>query len=370
VLYTWIGYPLLLWLIAKLARKQSRQQPRTSKRPRVSLVIAVHNGGFYLERKIENCLSLEYPRENLEIIVASDGSTDETDTIAQRYSDRGISLYRSPQWIGKTAVQNLVIPAAAGEVIVLTDVATSLSPEFLVHISAPFEDSQVGCVVGELSWRKSGTTGLSHQTSAYWRYETFVRRLESTLGILCQASGQCMAFRKDLFRDMPPFVGDDGIIPRDVCVQGYKVVHTPDALAWDEASPSLRRELRNRARMTQRNLMATFVRLQLLNPVAHPLLAWSLVSHKLLRWLTPYTSFLAILAGVFLLPSLLYLILYSVGSFLFLVALVGLITPSLRDRAKPVAWLTSLLVVNVGLAIGVYRGLTWRRMSRYMPTQP
>ncbi len=283
-LYTWGGYALLLWL----ARHMFSTRPKSgSFAPVVSMIVAVHNEESEIAAKLEDCLRLEYPRDRLEILVASDGSTDRTEAIVEEFAsrERRISLLRC-QRSGKSGAQNLAVQHARGEVLVFTDAGTRTRPNVLQALVSNFSDSRVGMATGVVYFGHPGEAVLKGQ-GFYWSYEFFLRQAESDIGILATATGTSLAMRRELFRPMASCYGDDCILPLDVRLQGYRVVQEPAAVVYDTMPHTVESELRSRVRMTARNWTGTLSRPALLNPFRFPLTALGLFSHKLLRWLTP-----------------------------------------------------------------------------------
>jgi cellulose synthase/poly-beta-1,6-N-acetylglucosamine synthase-like glycosyltransferase len=284
--YTWAGYPGLLWIMASAFARPSM---RRRSQPTVSIIIAAHNEEACIGAKVSNCLSLEYPRECLEVIVASDGSTDKTDQIVRELarSDPRIRLLASEGRVGKSGAQNLAAEQARGDLLFLTDANTRTPPEVLRILASNFGDPQVGLVSATIHFI-TGADAVSKGQSLYWRYEYFLRQAESDIGILATGSGAAFVIRRDLYSPIPPRYGDDCILPLDVRLKGYLVLHDPQAVVFDSAPHSVAGELRSRIRMTARNWTGTLSRPSLLNPFRFPLTALGLISHKLLRWLTPF----------------------------------------------------------------------------------
>jgi len=286
VCYTWAGYPGLLWILAKTF---SRPLIRGRYEPTVSIIIAAHNEEACIADKLDNCLQLRYPRDFLEIIVASDNSTDGTDEIVRQFaaSDPRIRLLKSEGRAGKSGVQNLAAEQARGDLLFLTDANTRMPPEVLRLLADNFADPRVGLVSATVHF-VTGSDAVSKGQGMYWHFEYFLRQAESNLGILATGGGAAMAIRRELYSPIPPRYGDDCILPLDVRLKGYLVLNDPQAVVFDSSPHSVAGELRSRVRMTARNWTGTLSRPALLNPFRFPVTALGLISHKLLRWLTPF----------------------------------------------------------------------------------
>lgn len=294
-LYTWIGYPAVVRALAKV---RARIPIRGNRVPTVSIIIAAHNEEGHIAAKLRNSLSLDYPADCLEIMVASDGSTDRTDPIVEEFSasDPRIRLLRTEGRAGKSGAQNLAATQARGELLFLTDTQTRVPENVLELLVSNFADPPVGLVSATVQFA-TGTDAVSRGQSLYWRYEYFLRQAESDVGILATGGGAAMMLRRELYSQIPPRYGDDCILPLDVRLKGYRVLNDPAAIVFDTSPRSVSDELRSRIRMTARNWAGTLSRPALLNPFRFPATALGLISHKLLRWLTPLLLLLIFLAN-------------------------------------------------------------------------
>lgn len=279
--YTWLVYPVIL----SLFRTRKSRPALGQGQPHVTVLITVRNGAEKIVERLENVLDQDYAQDRLRVFVANDGSTDETSDRARSISDRRVTVVDFPH-AGKSVTQNAALERISDEIIVVTDVDTGFTPGFLKAITSRFADPKIGCVSGRLHFIKSSET-VSESQSLYWRYEIWMRRKESEMGLLATATGACMAFRRELFRPLLPSCGEDCTVPLDAVDQGFLVVHADDAVAYDRQPDTAKGELKARARMTSRNLRGTLTYPQLLSPWLHPGYAFSLWSHKLLRWATP-----------------------------------------------------------------------------------
>ena len=177
LLYTYAGYPLLLLIVSTF-------RPLTVRvgdyQPTVSLIITAYNEELDLAAKLENTLTLDYPHELIEIIVASDCSTDRTDDIVREFAARGVRLHRQPQRLGKTAAQNAAVERAGGEIVVFSDATTLYQPDVLRILMPNFADSSVGCATGRVVYNDAATSSVGHGTRSYWSYEFLIKKGESS----------------------------------------------------------------------------------------------------------------------------------------------------------------------------------------------
>ena len=283
LVYIYAGYPLLVWVLAQLFGREPQRRDIT---PTVSLLIPAYNEAAHIEQKLENSLALAYPRDRLEIVVASDGSTDQTNAIVERFRGAGVRLLAMPDNIGKAAMLSRVVPSLTGEIVVFSDASSQLEPGALRQLVRSFADARVGCVSGGYRLR-SGDTLRDDGEGLYWRYEAFIKRQESHLHSILGGHGAFYAVRRALFQALPPAaVNDDYLIPMRVVEQGYRAVYEPSAVAWERELVSMRGEFARRRRIAAGNCQQMIELRWLLNPV-RGWVAFCFISHKVLRTLAP-----------------------------------------------------------------------------------
>jgi cellulose synthase/poly-beta-1,6-N-acetylglucosamine synthase-like glycosyltransferase len=286
LVYTLVGYPLLLALVARLRFRPVRKQfePKT-----VTVLLPVRNGERWIRRKLDSLLALTYPRELLQIVVISDGSTDATDEIGREYeTSSGIEWVRIPGG-GKAVALNAGLERARGEILFLTDVRQELEPECLRNLVACFGDPEVGAASGELVIR-DGQTHEEVSVGLYWKYEKWLRKRESRIDSVMGATGCIYAIRRELAAPLPPgTLVDDMFLPLAAFFKGFRVVLDDSAKAFDYPTAleaEFRRKVRTQAGVYQ--IVALFP--QLLTFENRMLLAF--FSHKLARLLAPFALLL------------------------------------------------------------------------------
>lgn len=367
LIYVYAGYGLALRLAAALApRRADEDTPAVAALPRITVLVTVFNEERGIGERVANLLDCEYPMPLLEVIVASDGSTDRTDSIVESLSDPRVRLFRSRARGGKSVTQNEALATATGDVIVFTDADTRFDRKFLMAIARPFNDAEVGAVDGHLLFRHHDAAGIGASQDRYWRYELWLRALESRLGLLAVMSGACMAVRRELLGPLPSDVGEDCIVPLDVVAGRRRVVHAADAVAIDRMQTTPEGELRARARMTLRNWKGTWMHPRLLNPLRHPGYAWSLWSHKLLRWLSPVMLIVGTLACILLARASAAFAAAAIGLGIFYaLGLIGWLTAR-RGTSIPLAGAVfSFLLANAGFLIGIARAMRGASVTHY-----
>ena len=301
ILYIYIGYPLLVAALAQLRRKPVFS---ASVFPSVTLLIAAYNEEEVIAQKLENSLALNYPPDKLQVIVAADGSDDDTPKIVEDFAAQGIELSYHPERRGKMAAINRAMDKAQGEIIVFSDANNLYTANTLRALAAPFSKQEVGGVVGAKKII-SGDSSVGESEGLYWRYEAFLKEQETRLGCCTATAGEIFAMRRVLFEKPPEeIINDDFYLMAKIIRQGFNVIYTPEAHSYERVSLSADEEVKRRARIVAGRYQAMRLAHKLL-PWKRPLVAWQLISHKFLRPLVPLAmigSLIAALVAVFFPP--------------------------------------------------------------------
>lgn len=370
LLYTYGVFPVILFVRGLLWRKPYRVEDIT---PSVSLIIAAYNEAASIGEKLDNVVSLDYPRDCLEVIVASDGSTDETEAIVTGYADRGVKLLALPRQ-GKAGVLNTAVAAARGEVLVFSDANSQYAPDAIRQIVRPFADPQVGGVAGNqvyLSQKRQAAdaaqTGDGERT--YWGFDRFLKQVQSQAGNTISATGAIYAIRRSLFPGVPEGVTDDFATSTAVIAQGYRLVFAPDAKAFEPVAKSSGVEFGRKVRVMTRGLRAVLVRRELLNPFRFGFYAVQLFSHKVLRRLMFVPLALLLVSNPFLLgKGLLYQLAMLAQVGFYGAALAGALlqdTPLGRNKLLTIPYYVCL--VYLAAAVATYNVLRGHQINRWEP---
>ena len=296
IVFTHAGYPLVLWVLARLRRRPTLEHPVSQPQlPAVSMIIAAYDEEEGIAGKIENVLALDYPRDRLQLIVASDGSTDGTaDAARAAGADLVLELPRT----GKIAAQNAAAERATGSVLAFSDANSFWRPDALLRLVEPFADREVGYVCGQLRLVNDGGDNLE---GAYWRYEMAVRELESGLGGITAGNGGIYAVRADAYLHLPPQASHDLSFPFELAKRRLRSLFAPAAVAEERMVPSLEGEFARKRRMMV-GLWDIVVREGMLSPRGYrPLFGFQLASHRLLRYLTPFLHLVVLVTNLLLL---------------------------------------------------------------------
>ena len=280
VAYTYVAFPVLVLLRARLRPRPHDSAPIT---PTVSIVIAARNEAGSLPAKLDNLLGLDYPRDRLEVLIASDGSDDGTDAIAAARAGEGVRVLSLGR-VGKAAALNAAVAQATGDVLVFSDANSLYAPDALRALVAPFADEAVGGVAGDQRYVTAGEeAAVAGGERRYWDLDRVLKRAESRGGNAISATGAIYAVRRELFRTVPAGVTDDFATSTAVIAQGRRLVFAPDAVAFEPVARSGGAEFERKVRVMTRGLNAVVARRELLDPRRHGFYALQLLSHKVLR---------------------------------------------------------------------------------------
>ena len=371
IFYIYIGYLLMLNVIKFFieAKKEKFADTRSINCfvLNISVIIAAYDEERAIKGRLENLLALDYPMNKLEIIVASDGSTDNTVKIAKQCQNIKVLDFKCNR--GRAAVHNDSVIEAKGEIIFFTDAETVFDKNFLKETIKYFSNNLVGCVVGNLFYKTSGTS-ISESEGLYWKFEKKIRELENNLGILATATGACMAVRKELWKELSPSDDADCRTPLDVIIQGYTVAFAPEAIAYDVPPSSIKGELKSRIRQTSMDFVRTLKCWGWRGWTKHPLVSWGLLSHKVLRWFTSFFMIVVFVSNLFLLnEGLFYQLAFLVQAAFYLTAIIGLAGSLIKKRIPAASVIFSFCVANLGMGIGVIKGLIGKAPVAYKTTE-
>jgi len=358
ILYCYIGYPLILLILGFLFGKKVEKKEIF---PSVSLLIPVYNEEKIIRQKIENSLALDYPKEKLEIIVASE-SNDRTNEIVKEYKDKGVKLIEFKGRKGKQYTIFRTLPKCKGEIIVLTDANGMFKKDALKKLVRSFADPKIGCVCGELRYINPKKVAVGEGETIYWKYDTFIKKLESKLHSVLGAHGSIYALRKNLYNPLSEYRGDDFELPIRVAQQGYGVVWEPEAISEEEVYPETKREFKRKVVIIGWHFRSGLILLKESFKKLRFLLIFQLISHKILRWLIGFFLLFLFLSNLFLLDKPFYLILF-IGQILFyLLAILGYILDKKEKKLNKFINLPYYFcMVNLAALVGVINGVLGRQ---------
>lgn len=377
ILYSYLLYPLVLFVlscIVQLKRLQAylfkgvdwrKAPPATCDLPSVSFVVSAHNEGLNIRKRIENCFNLNYPEDKLEIIIGSDGSTDDTEGIVESFSHPRVKLFSYPR-CGKINVLNKTIPRAKGEIVVLSDANTYFMPEALKQLIRHFSDAKVGAVSGEL--KLLSKDGQSQEEDAYWRYETILKFLENRIGGTLGANGAIYAIRKDLFNPISEdTIIDDFVIPMKIKERGYEVIYDYEARAHEEGAGEAEVEFERRIRIGAGGFQAIRHTWRLLD-FRRGSTALAYWSHKVLRWFIPFLLILCFALNSMLLSAFLYIAIFFCQLLFYGLAVIGYFRRRKTSDKKMFKIPFYFIYINLALLIGFFRFISGRQKAAWKRT--
>jgi cellulose synthase/poly-beta-1,6-N-acetylglucosamine synthase-like glycosyltransferase len=359
LVYSYFGYPLTLTAIRRLKRSGAVTEDG-DETPSLCLIISAFNEERVIRGKIENSLALEYPSGRYSIVVASDGSDDDTVAITDDFADRGVRLFHRGSRQGKSAVLNQVVEAIEEDIIVFTDANSILEKDALLKLVSHFRKPDIGCVVGKLRYVDRHTTSVGKGEGIYWRYEALLSRLESSIQSVLVANGSIFAVRRRLFRELHPAVANDMQLPIDIGSQGYGVIYESEAVAIERCTVFWQEEFKRKVRIVLRGLTG----FTLMRHKVRGLRLWQFVSHKLLRWLAGPLLFLVLLANAVLAEGSTFFTTLLVGQLIFYLAAIN--GWRVRRARKPAAIFYIpfyFTMVNLAAVIALAKFLAGERQS-------
>ena len=377
IFYTYIGYPILITIFAYFWKKH---KPYFQTLPHITFMIVAYNEEDCISKKLDNTLSLDYPREKLQILVVADGSTDKTPHIVNTYQDRGIELAYIPERNGKLAAIVRAMQFARGEIVVFSDANNMYDSQSIRELILPFSDSKVGGTTGAKLIIEDGRD-LSSAEGLYWKYESWIKTQESEIDSCISAVGEIITIRKALFS--PPIekiILDDQYLILSILRQGYRMVYTPKARSFEYVSATAEDEVERRTRINA-GLYQTMFMSNTMLPFKRPLLIWQIISHKYFRAIVPFAFIFLFFSNILLVvlqPQNIYLGLNANLLLLFLclqvgfyiIAFIGNIL-NLNNKIGKLFYLPTFLVnSNLATLMGFYKFITnqhtplWKRVRR------
>jgi len=298
IFYTFIGYPIVLFLLNQTLKNEDSHLNNYF--PTVEVIMIVRNASQLVKAKIHSLNALTYPKDRFKILIVSDASQDDTVVLIKQFDQENIRCVNNSFKSTKSACINQAVRMSSAEIIFLTDVRQTLDSSSLQKLTRHFADERVGAVSGELILLEPETNNFSQSMDAYWRYEKFIRHQESQLASVPGVTGAIYAIRRRLFQPIPEqTLLDDVLIPMNVILQGKRVLFEPQALAFDVPSADVEREKKRKTRTLAGNWQMLALQPKMLNPFRNSIW-WQLVSHKILRLFCPFLLFALYLSSAIL----------------------------------------------------------------------
>jgi cellulose synthase/poly-beta-1,6-N-acetylglucosamine synthase-like glycosyltransferase len=362
--YVYVLYPAL---VTAFAARYGKPVRRGDVLPSVTIIVTVYNEEKCIRSKLDNLAELNYPRELVDVLVASDASSDSTEAIASSYDRLPVRVLRVEGRQGKTACQNAAASSAKSEVLVFTDATTFLAADAVRRLVENFADAAIGCVAGRLAYVTENENLTGSGGRAYWDYEVRLRAGESLLGSLVGVSGCLYAVRKSAYRHIHPHLISDFVIAMRMREQGLRTILAADAICFEATLDRGHEELAMRTRVAARSINALVAEWRFLNPVRYGLFAWQLWSHKVLRYATPLLWLTAIGANIALAGQTPYLLLLLAQFALIAAGAMGYLLQQRGHKLGPLTQPYYFLLTNVASLVATLRYLRGERMVTWTP---
>lgn len=363
---TYVLYPFFIYLTSIISPKKRKKKEEY---PFVSIIISAFNEEKHIMAKIKNTLNIEYPDDKFEILIGSDGSTDNTVELVKNINLPKIKLFDFKVNRGKTAVQNDLVDHARGEILVFMDAASFVNSGAVKELVKNFADPDVGCVGGTLYFSNTDENITTASQGIYWNYELFLRKKEAVLGRMIGVDGPLYAMRKELYEKMDQDIISDFISPLLVLQKKRMVVLEPSAIVFEEPTKKTKQEIKTRRRITVRALHSLFRYKSLLSPIKNPILFLQIFFHKVIRWFVGPLLLLNVISAYFLANQFWYKIYLFLFVTLLLLALIGYQLDKMEIKNKIFAVPYYFFLVNFAAFLGIMDFLRKKNVVSWKPVR-
>jgi poly-beta-1,6-N-acetyl-D-glucosamine synthase len=377
ILYSYIGYGILLFLLVKLKSlfiRKTTSAPTTGFEPEVSLVVAAFNEEDFIEIKIQNTFQLDYDKSKLKIIFITDGSTDRTTECVSRHPT--IELLHQPERKGKVAAMNRAMRYVRTEFVIFSDANTLLNPASVKEIVKHYLDPKVGGVAGEKKiLYKPGDQASAVGEGLYWKYESFLKKMDSAFYSVVGAAGELFSMRSGLFQEAAEnTIIEDFVQSLSICAKGFSIRYEPNAFAMESPSASMKEEEKRKIRISAGAFQAMVILRGLFNIFRYPVLSFQFISHRILRWtLCPLCLGLVFITNCLILTkgwTWVYGLFLILQVIFYALALIGWFFASRNKKIKALFIPYYFLFMNISVGLGFLRfirkrqSVTWEKASR------
>lgn len=371
VFYAYVGYGILLWVLVRI--KQffiSTSYQKLDELPHVTLLVAAYNEQDCVLEKAMNSLALDYPKEKLNIVFVTDGSTDKTPEILRKFST--IKVYHQPERKGKMAAINRIMPLISTPITIFTDANALLNKSAVKEMVAHFSNPKIGVVAGEKRIFNKNTTTAEIGEGLYWKYESFLKNLDAKLYSTVGAAGELYAIRTELFEELEAdTLLDDFVLSLRICQKNYVTVYEPNAYALETASAAISEEFKRKIRISAGGFQSIGRLKALLNPFRFPWLTFQYISHRVLRWaIVPFGLLFMLLLNAFLITQPLFIVLFIVQILFYTLAILGYYFEQKGQKRKAFYIPYYFSFMNVAALMGFVRFLKnnqsvlWEKAAR------
>lgn len=363
IFYVYIGYILAIFLLSLIIRNPVRVDEGYE--PTVTLIITAYNEEKDIAKKLENTLDLDYPHRKLEILIASDGSTDRTDHIATEYGKQNevIKLLRVEGRVGKTETQNQAVQAAKGEIIVFSDATTDYKKDAIRKIVRNYADPTVGAVSGRYHYVTQRGSAMGVATIFFWNYENLIKSCQTRIKTITGCCGCIYSVRKALYEPLRMDIISDLVEPLKILEKGCRIAFEAEAIAYETTTEHSSEEFKMRIRVITRGMHGLLHMKTLLNPLKYGFVAFQLLSHKVLRWLIPVMMIALMASNVFLLGPWFYNLTFFLQAGLYLLAAAGWWVDRHGIKIKLTSMPLYFCVINIACLISLFNVIKGEKKS-------
>ena len=380
IFYTYIGYGILLWIMVKIKRLifiKNNTKIILNPLPEVTLLIPAYNERNYVNKKMENTMRLNYPKDKLKIVWVTDGSSDGTNSMLEAYHN--VQLFHRNERKGKINAINRVMPHVKTPIVIFSDANTNLGVNSIIHIVNGFNNDKVGCVSGEKRIvNKASDSAAGAGEGLYWKYESRLKQWDAELYSAVGAAGELFAFRTELYKEVEPdTILDDFIISLRIAQQGYLIQYNSEAYAVETASANVKEELKRKIRISAGGIQSVIRLKSLLNIFKYGLLSFQYISHRVLRWTITPLCLLLLIPVSFMLASVdglsnyaFYNIVFWLQITFYVSALLGWFLENNSTRIKLLFVPYYFFIMNLAVILGFFRhignnqSVNWERAKR------
>lgn len=380
VIYTYIGYGIVLYIMLKIKRlfsKKSITHSIINELPEVTLLIPAYNEKDYVHQKMENTMNLNYPKDKLKVVWVTDGSDDGTHTLLEAY--KNIESFHEKERRGKINAMNRVMPYIKTPLVIFSDANTKLGQDSIMHIVNCFKDEKVGCVSGEKRIvNKSSDVAAGAGEGLYWKYESTLKKWDAELYSAVGAAGELFAIRTELYNEVEPdTILDDFIISLRVAQKGYTIQYNPEAYAIETASKNVKEELKRKIRISAGGIQSIIRLSSLLNIFKYGLLSFQYISHRVLRWTITPICLLLLIPISLILASYdgfnsfgFYNMFFWLQMTMYIFAFLGWLLENNSTRIKVLFVPYYFFIMNLSVILGFFRfmnnnqSVNWERAER------
>ncbi len=383
VFYAYFGYGIVLYGLVLIKRaipgKKSQQDPDAAYEPEVTLFVAAYNEKDYVDAKVENSFSLDYPKEKVKQVWVTDGSDDGTPDILNKYKHQGVEVFHENKRGGKIGAMNRGMAFVKTPIVIFSDGNTMLGKESIRRIVNLFKNPKVGCVSGEKRiFSKESDTAVGSE-GIYWKYESTLKKWDAELYSVVGAAGELFAIRTHLFQEVEKdTLLDDFIISLRIAMNGYTIQYDPEAYAIESASADVKEELKRKIRIAAGGIQSIFRLSPLLNPFKNGVLSFQFISHRVLRWTIAPLSLPLILVFNFFLAALagwtnfsnIYTWLFYLQLLFYVMAFIGWSLENRKLKSKIFFIPYYFFIMNYAVVLGINRyfkgqqSVNWERAKR------